>query len=197
VDETNAWAVYLGPNSVPNPGSSTINFGTGQVIGNGLTVALGSGGTLSATYMSTPGNTTDLVFDLTGYFTPDASGATYYAITPARLLDTRSGNGLSGKLSANSPATFQVTGRGGVPSGATAVTGNVTVVNETNAWAVYLGPDSVASPTSSTINFLKGDIRANNLAVALSGTGTLSATYMSSAGNKTDLVFDVTGYFVP
>ncbi len=38
--------------------------------GNGLTVALGSNGTLSATYMSTGGNKTDLVFDVTGYFAP-------------------------------------------------------------------------------------------------------------------------------
>ena len=38
--------------------------------GNGLTVALGSGGTLSATYMSNPGNRTDLVFDVSGYYAP-------------------------------------------------------------------------------------------------------------------------------
>jgi hypothetical protein len=42
----------------------------GQIVGNGLTVALGSGGTLSATYMSTAGNKTDLVFDVSGYFAP-------------------------------------------------------------------------------------------------------------------------------
>jgi hypothetical protein len=35
--------------------------------------------------------------------------------------------------------------------------------------------------------------------VALSGTGTLSATYMGEAGPSatTHLIFDVTGYFVP
>jgi hypothetical protein len=32
---------------------------------------------------------------------------------------------------------------------------------------------------------------------ALSATGTLSATYISTSGNTTDLVFDVTGYFTP
>jgi hypothetical protein len=42
----------------------------GDIKGNGLAVALGSGGGLSATYMSTTGNTTDLVFDVTGYFAP-------------------------------------------------------------------------------------------------------------------------------
>jgi hypothetical protein len=195
VNPTGSWAVFLGPDPIASPTSSTINFGAGQVLANGLTVALGSGGTLSATYMSMPGNTTDLVFDVTGYFTPDTSGATYHPVTPARLLDTRVGNGLSGKLTANTPATFQVTGRGGVPAGATGVTGNVTVVNPTASWAVFVGPDPIASPTSSTINFNAGQVLANGLTVALGSGGTLSATYMSMPGNTTDLVFDVTGYF--
>ena len=46
------------------------------------------------------------------------AAATFTALTPARLLDTRSGinNGLTGAFSANVPRSFQVTGRGGVPS---------------------------------------------------------------------------------
>jgi hypothetical protein len=189
------WAVYLGPDPVSSPASSTLNFGAGGTVANGLTVALSLGGGLSATYISTAGNTTDLVFDVTGYFTPDTSGATYHPMAPARLLDTRSGNGLSVALSANTPVTFQVRGRAGIPANAIAVTGNLTVVDETSAWAVYLGPNPVASPTSSTINFTTGDILANGLYVALSPAGTVSATYISTAGNTTDLVFDVTGYF--
>jgi hypothetical protein len=192
---TAGWAVFLGPNPISSPTSSTINFNAGQTLANGVTVALSATGTLSATYMSNSGNTTDLVFDVTGYFTPDMTGGTYHPVAPVRLLDTRVNNGLTGKLAANTPATFQVAGLGGVPSAATAVTGNLTVVNETSSWAVFIGPNPVASPTSSTINFLAGDIRANGLDVALSATGTLSATYMSNTGNTTDLVFDVTGYF--
>ena len=191
------WAIYLGPDANPSPTSSTINFKAGDTLANGLTVALSATGSLSATYISTAGKTTDLVFDVTGYFTPDAAGATYHPLAPARLLDTRSGNGLSGKLSANTPRTFAVSGRGGVPAGATAVTGNLTVTGSSAGWAIYLGPDPVASPTSSTINFKAGDTLANGLTVALSATGSLSATYMSTAGNTTDLVFDVTGYFTP
>jgi hypothetical protein len=197
VNSSYSWAVYLGPAPVAYPTTSTINFSAGEIRANGLTVALGSDGTLSATYMSFAGNTTDLVFDVTGYFTPDMTGATYHPMTPARLLDSRSGNGLSTNLVANTPATFQITGRGGIPAGATAVTGNVTVVNPSYSWAVYLGPDPIASPTTSTINFSAGDIKANGLTVALSTTGTISATFMSFAGNTTDLIFDVTGYYTP
>jgi len=195
VSPTASWAVYLGGAPIAYPETSTINFNKGAIVSNVLTVALGSGGTLSATFMSFAGNTTDLVFDVTGYVIPDISGATYPALTPVRLLDTRYGNGLSSKLSANTPATFQITGRNGIPSSATAVTGNVTVVNSSYSWAVYLGPDPIASPTTSTINFNKGDIKANGLSVALGSGGTISATFMSFAGNTTDLVFDVTGYY--
>ena len=133
---------------------------------------------------------------MTGYFVPDLSGATYVALTPARLLDSRLGNGLSGTFSDGVPRTFQVTGRGGVPSNAVAVTGNLTVTNQTVAGYVFLGPNPTANPTSSTLNFPVGDNRANGVTVALGAGGTLSATYVAASGT-TDLIFDVTGYFRP
>jgi hypothetical protein len=195
VNPTFSWAIYLGPEPTPFPTTSTLNFLTGEAKANGVTLALGSGGTLSATYMSAAGNTTDLVFDVTGYYTPDTTGATYHPMAAARLVDSRKGTGLSTRLSANKPATFQVTGRFGIPTTATAVTGNVTVVNATFSWAIYLGPDPNPKPTTSTLNFLKGEAKANGVTVALGSGGTLSATYISYSGNTTDLVFDVTGYF--
>jgi hypothetical protein len=194
-DPTFSWAVYLGPNPVPNPKSSTVNFAAGGVASNGVTVALSATGTLSATYLSTPGNTTDLIFDVTGYFTPDTTGATYHAIAPARLLDTRFGNGFATSLTAGTPASFVVAGRDGVPATAVAVTGNLTVVNETSSWAVYLGPVAEASPATSNLNFDNGETKSNNLTVALGAGGHLFATYLSNPGNTTDLVFDVTGYY--
>jgi hypothetical protein len=192
---SNSWAVYLGPEPVANPTSSTINFSAGETTANGVTVALSGTGSLSATYISTAGNTTDLVFDVTGYFTANTTGDTYHPMTPVRLLDSRVNNGISGKIPANAPMSFSVAGRGGVPANATAVTGNLTVVNETYAWAVYIGPVASLSPTTSTINFNAGDIKANNLTVTLGSGGDLWLTYMSTVGNTTDLVFDVTGYY--
>ena len=109
--QTKAGYVFLGPNPTPAPTSSTLNFPVGDSRANGVTLALGAGGTLSATLA--PSGSTDLIFDVTGYFVPDATGATYVPLTPARLLDTRVGNGLSGKFTAGVPRTFQVSGRGG------------------------------------------------------------------------------------
>jgi hypothetical protein len=215
-DPTAYWAVFVGPAPDASPDSSTINFNKGDTKANGVTVALGTGlpgsgplGTLSATYMALGGNTTNLVFDVTGYFMHDANGAKFVPITPVRLLDSRHNNGLSVPIPANSPSTFQITGRvipgyNTIPTNATAVTGNLTVTDQTAYWAAYIGPTPDASPSTSTINFVKGETIANGVAVAL-GTGlpgsgplgTLSVTYMGLSGNTTNLVFDVTGYFVP
>jgi len=119
-DETDKWAIYVGPDPIAYPTTSTLNFVKGNVRPNNVTVALSSDGKLSATYMAFAGNTTNLVFDVTGYFTHDATGLRYVPMIPARLLDSRYGNGLSAPLKANTPVSFQITGRSGIPATARA-----------------------------------------------------------------------------
>jgi hypothetical protein len=195
---SNGWAVYVGPDPLVKPAASTINFAKGQTRANSMTVALSTSGTLSATFLSSGKSTTDLVFDVTGYYTADLSGAKYVPIsTPVTILDTRASVGLGGRFAANAPRTFTVRGTGGVPSTATGITGIVSVFNQTNSWAVFVGPTPVAKPATSAMNFLKGDNCANGLTVALGSDGSLSPTYLSSAGNTTNIVIVVTGYFVP
>ena len=124
------------------------------------------------------------------------TGSTYHALDPTRLLDTRVGNGLTGRFASRVARTFQVTGRGGVPANAIAVTGNLTVTGPTAAGYLFIGPLATNSPTSSTLNFPLGDTRANGVTVALGGTGSLSITYVaSSSAARTQVIFDVTGYF--
>jgi hypothetical protein len=196
VNSTQSWAVYIGPNPIAKPGSSTINFTKGQVRANSLTVALSATGTLSATFLSSSGSKTDLVFDVTGYYTADLTGDSYVPIAPARMLDTQVANGLSGKVSANTPRAFQVRGRGGIPLNASGVTGILSVINQTGPWALFLGPVGIAKPSTSALNFLKTDSAANGVTVAVSSGGALSVTYMAGTGNTTNILLDVTGYFV-
>jgi hypothetical protein len=198
VNETSKWAVYIGPAKVAKPLSSTLNFVKGQVLANSLTVILSSTGTLSATYMAASGNTTDLVFDVTGYYTADLAGSRWVALaTPKVVLDTRYPLGLSGRFVANTPRTFPVTDGTLIPSYATAVTGVVSVRNQTANWAVFVGPDPIAKPPTSSLNFVKTDYCSNGVTVALSGTGTLSITYMGPVGARSDIMFIVGGYFAP
>ena len=80
------------------------------------------------------------------------AGGEWYPITPVRLLDTRVGNGLSGTFRDEVVRTFQLTGRGGVPADAVAVTANLTVTGATAAGYVSIGPSMTSKPTTSTIN---------------------------------------------
>jgi spore germination protein YaaH len=197
--QTSSGYLYVGPNATTNPTSSTLNFPVGDDRANGVTVALGAGGTLGLTFVApAPGPTTHVIFDVTGYFVPDTSGATYTALNPSRVLDSRSGTGLGGAFSSHAARTFGVTGHGGVPSNAIAVTGNLTVTAQTGPGYLYIGPVATDNPTSSTLNFPRGDDRANGLTVALGSGGTLSATFVApTAGSTAHAIFDVTGYFVP
>jgi hypothetical protein len=147
----------------------------------------------------TAGQQAYVIFDVTGYFTPDTTGASYVPLTPARVLDTRNGTGgISGPIGVHAARTFGVTGHGGVPSGATAVTGNLTVTGQTSNGYLFIGPNPTDNPTSSTLNFPVGDDRANAVTVALGSGGTLSVTLVSpTAGQQAYVIFDVTGYFTP
>jgi hypothetical protein len=187
--------VTLGPTVGASPTFSTINFPVGDNRANGVTVSLGAGGTLQAVFVGASSTaSTQLVFDVTGYFAPDLDHAAYHALAPYRALDTRNGTGLSGVFVAGSPRTFSV--GSSVPVTAEAVTGNLTTTTQSSRGFVTIGPAVLSTPAFSTLNFPVGDNRANNVTVKLGANGTLQAVYVATAGARTNLVFDVTGYYL-
>jgi hypothetical protein len=184
--QTSVGFLFIGPVGMNDPTSSNLNFPVGDDRANAVTVALSKLGKLSVTFAGpTYGPTAHVIFDVTGYFMPDDTGVTDHALTPARILDTRSGNGLTGPFSSHVARTFAVWGRGGVPTNTTAVTGNVTITQQTMLGFLYIGPVAVNNPTSSNLNFPVGDDRANAVTVALSTSGTLSVTYAAPAYGPT------------
>jgi hypothetical protein len=191
--------LYIGPVAMNDPTSSTLNFPVADDRANGVTVALGGGGALSVTYAAPSlGQAAQVIFDVTGYFTPDTSGARYMALAPTRILDTRTGTGLSGPFVSHVARAFGVAGLSGIPTSATAVTGNLTVTGQTAAGFLFVGPVAMNDPTSSTLNFPTGDDRANAVTVALGSGGTLSITFAAPTPSPSaQVIFDVTGYFVP
>ncbi len=210
VNETAAGVIDLGPATTATGTTSSLNFVTGDTRANNVTLALATDGSLSAVYRSsTSGATTDLIFDLTGYFLPGTSGATYHTVTPGRVLDTRATNSGIGSvhigplttLANRVVGTFPVTGVipvGGttalVPSTAVAVTGNLTVTNASSVGYAALGPTMTTSPSTSTVNVAAGTNVANGVTVALS-SGKLQVVWCGTTGSTADVIFDVTGYF--
>jgi len=120
------------------------------------------------------------------------------AVVPSRLHDTRPAATTDGKesntgrRSAGSTTTVQVTGRGNVPADATAVTVNVVAVNPGAAGFMTIYPCSSPRPEASTLNFAAGQTIANGATIKLGASGTI-CVYTDQA---TDLLLDVTG-FVP
>ena len=166
-------ALTAEPNNAPT--TSNLNFPAGDSRCTGVTVPLGTGGKLSVTYGGTKvnTNTANMTFDVTGYFAVGTSGATYKTLTPNRILNTRSNTGITGQLTAGAAKTFTVTGRvpedstQNVPSSALAVTGTLTVTNQTAAGCLTLEPGALNAPPTTSLCFPKNDIRATGLTVEL------------------------------
>lgn len=199
VAQTQADYASLTPLPTNTPSTSTLNFPLGDNRANNVTSPLSNDGGVSIVYKAPAGRTAHFLLDVTGYFLDDATGQTYNAMPadPVRVLDSRTGTGLSGPIPANVNQTFPVAGQAGIPAGATAITGNLTVAGQTGPGFVTLATDPPpTNPTTSTINFPAGDTRANGLTIKLSATGSLSAVYKAAAGRTTHLILDVTGYYL-
>ena len=100
-----------------------------------------------------------------------------------------------GPFSSSVPRTLVTGGHFGVPGDALAVTGNLTVVGQTKAGYVSITKDPTASPAVSTLNFPAGDVRANGTTVPLNAANDMAIVYKATAGAKTHLILDLTGYF--
>jgi Divergent InlB B-repeat domain/Interleukin-like EMT inducer len=117
----------------------------------------------------------------------------FFTVAPCRVFDTRTGT----RLVSGSARTFQLTGFCGLPSTATAVSTNLTVVGPTGGGYVVLFPGNANVPVTSTINFNATQTRANKAIVGLAadGSGTVGALAVIAGNGTTDLVLDVNGYF--
>jgi hypothetical protein len=130
----------------------------------------------------------------------------FVAVTPARILDSRSNVGLPGKFTDATPRALQVTGSVAIaPSGssvivpptATAVVANVTVVNPTSAGFLSVRPgDASGTPTTSSLNFQSQQNVPNSVTVSLPADGRIQI-WLDTAQNAgtADVLVDVVGYY--
>jgi hypothetical protein len=78
-----------------------------------------------------------------------------------------------------------------VPSTATAAALNITVVRPTGNGHVTVWPCGVDMPNASNLNYLAGDIVANNVIAPIGDDGTVCLS--SFAGS--DVIVDISGWF--
>ncbi len=125
---------------------------------------------------------------------PVSAATTFHTLTPCRLLDTRNAAGPLGgpPLGGAGQRTFTLPNTCGVPSGAVAVSANVTVVNSAAQGDLIVYPSGLSAPTASTISFRAGQTRANNAHIYLALDG--SIVVKNNSTGALDLVIDVNGY---
>ncbi|MFN3235535.1 MAG: PPC domain-containing protein [Pseudomonadales bacterium] len=176
------------PCSAGRPLASNINYVAGQVIPNGV-IAPGWSGKVCF-YASAP---TNLVVDLSGWFQGDAFTGT----TPNRLMDSRN--------TPNSPGPGQelivpvrgvhVTVSGQtqtVPADAVAAALNVVAISPSAPGFITVYPCGVERPLASNINYVAGDVIANNVLAPIGTDGSV-CVYSSS---RADVVVDLSGYLL-
>ena len=194
------------PVGASQPIVSNLNWVAGQTVPNRVIVPLGTGGKVNVFNYA---GSADLVIDVGGWFTDNsnagATGQLYNALSPTRICDTRAvqagliaanecnHNGTGTGTLGNATAVVQVTGQGGVVSGATAVVANVTVTNTTASSYLTVWPDGATQPLVSYLNWVAGQTVPNLVVVKLGADG---AVDLFNYAGSTDVAVDVEGYYM-
>jgi hypothetical protein len=197
--------------------TGTVTFSIGS-ISLCTTPALVSGvGSCASSAAPAGTNTVTATYSDDGTFAPSAGSTSlevadgpYNPIGPVRICDTRPNNpsnlvstagaqaaqcnGGTGNpgttLTAGGTKSIIVAGDFGIPSNATAVVLNVTVVNPTAPGYLSVYAKGAAQPMASNIDYVSGQVVPNLVEV---GTGTAGeVTFYASM--PTDIVVDVEGY---
>lgn len=172
---------------------SNVNFGPVAAAANMAIVPIGTGGTISV-FSS---QRVDVIVDVVGYITNDTatedSLGLFVPITTGRAVNTRVPT--PSPFATGESRTYTLTAQAApapqVPADAAGVSANLAVVNPTSSGFLTVYP--TAQPATSNLNFTVGKTVANGAFLALSPTGTVTAT-MSKPGN---LIIDINGYFLP
>ncbi|BDC52956.1 hypothetical protein F183_A52710 [Bryobacterales bacterium F-183] len=176
------------------PVISTLNALDGRIKANAAIVSVGASGDPMVRVFAN--NDTDVIVDVSGYFTESTSDLAFYPVTPCRISDSRNANGPFGGpiLSAGATRTIPVRQSAcGIPATAQAYALNATVVPPAALGYLTLYPTGQALPQVSTLNALTGTVVANGAIVPAGTDGSVNAFV---SGN-THLILDITGYFAP
>jgi len=119
----------------------------------------------------------------------------YRAVTPARLLDTRSTGATiddqfeaGGQRAAGSTLQLAVAGRGGTPADAASVTLSIAAVSPSAVGYITVWPCAEPQPLASSINYVAGVTTANTVITGMAG-GVCIFT-----NRATHLIADVVGF---
>ena len=189
--------LIIWPAGTAVPRVSTLNSYDGRVIANAAIVPAGMDGAVSVKVS----DTADIIIDVNGYFAGATAqdGYVFHALTPCRVMDTRTGQGKSGPFGPPTPAggtvrDLPVSESGcGVPPSAAAYSLNITVLPAGYFGHLITWPTGLATPRVSTLNAWLGNI-VSNAAIVPAGVGGAVSVLVS---DRADVLVDINGYFSP
>ena len=186
--------VYPAPatGSPTPPTAANVNFSKGQIIGNRVTIPVGADGQIEV-YNHT--GSVDVDVDLYGYYTGTAGelGSAFTPLAPTRFTDTRVAiNGSA--ISAESSESFNFLSDS-IPTTATVLASNVTVVAGTAAGYLTIFPANESTPPDvGDVAFTSNAIGQDFALVPLNGAAT---EMFNSSAIPVNIVIDAFGYFSP
>jgi hypothetical protein len=126
---------------------------------------------------------------------PVSTAGTYVPVTPARVIDTRSGlGGHHGVIAAHGAIASAVGGHAHIPStGVSSVAVTITVLSPTASGSLTAWATGTARTTAVNVSFAKG-LAASDLAHVPVSTGGALDLYNGSTGSI-QVVVDVSGYY--
>jgi hypothetical protein len=131
-----------------------------------------------------------------GLLTTPPPAVSFYTVNPCRVVDTRlvGGPTAGAPLTCGADSSFTIVGGTcSVPSGAKAVSLNVTVTLPSAVGNVRVFAAGAPAPQVSSLNYSAGQTRANNAISPLSAAGQLALR--CGPTGTTHVIVDVNGYF--
>lgn len=183
------------PSGQGRPESSTLNPRSGAIVPNTTIVGVGSDGTFS---LYNNRSDVHITADVMGYFGTGGAASSglgrLLALSPSRILDTRSGVGAPrGRASGGDAITLQVLGEGGVPaSNVDAVVLNLLSINPTADGWVTAWPSGSGEPETASLSYRAGRIIPNLTVCKVGPDGTIQ---VRPSHGQVHLVADVVGCF--
>ena len=175
------------PAGKARPNSSILNADPSRTVPAGVVLGVGGEGKIS---LYNNAGWTDLLVDVTGYWTASGGGDRYSSLSTAkRVLDTRQ----DGSISSGRSKRLTLAGKNGIPSDATAVMVNVVSVGAAGGGFVTVVPAGSSTSSTSTVNHVAGSDAANRSLVPLTG-GKID---VGVTGARTAVVVDVIGWVGP
>lgn len=147
--------------------------------------------------VTNPGGATQTI--VRGFsYSPAATRASFFTVTPCRVFDTRNVTGADAGapvMAAGEQRLFNVAGKCGVPADARSVTANVTVCCSSQRGVLHVVPgDGVAGSATGTA-WAAGRVIAGGSMLTLATTGTGTVKVWNESTGSVHVILDVNGYY--